>query len=281
MLRVGDNHCHLNPIRGMGVKAFAKRFRSSGGWFVGLVNLTSWSLDVLAREPSDFEKVYALTVTAAEELRGEGLRVAVILGPHPAELARLVDHGIKPEKAAEVIWSAYEIAGRYVKEGRADGLGEVGRPHWQAPQPVIEACNRVFERVAELAGELDCVVHIHAERGGEATINDLASRLSAKRGKFVLHHIEGSRASYARQKGFIPSVPAKESEVIAAIRGTVDFVVESDFLDDPKRPGAVVVPWSIPRLFRRLIDENVLREKEAEDILVINIERLYGITVEQ
>ena len=277
MLRVGDNHCHLNPTGGMGVRAFAKRFIDSGGWFVGLVNLLSWSYGVSVTRAEDYEKVYRATITVARELEREGIKVAVILGPHPAELTRLITSGVKPDKAAKMILDAYKLAAKHVENGEAEGLGEVGRPHWQAPEEVIEACNTVLNEVVDMARQLDCLVHFHVERGGKATIDDLASRIKAGGGKFVLHHAEGSYSSYAYERGLLPSVPAREDELKAALACSTCFVVESDFLDDPKRPGAVVAPWSISRTFSRLIERGVLNEEQAWRILVTNIEELYGV----
>lgn len=277
-LKVGDNHCHLNPLGGMGVKAFARRFKGSGGWFVGLVNLPSWSYGVQVSTPDDYRRVYELTVGTAHVLRDEGLVVAVMLGPHPAELARLVEGGIKPAKAVELLTEAYRLAAKYVEGGKAQGLGEVGRPHWQAPQEVVEACNQVMGRVAEIAGELDCVIHLHVERAGLRTVEDVASRLKGLR-KAVLHHAEGAYAARAEELGLVPSVPAKESEVVAAAT-CYSAVIESDFLDDPKRPGAVVAPWSIGRLFSRLIARGLISESAANALLVENLEKLYGVEVE-
>ena len=273
-MRVGDNHCHLNPTRGIGVKAFAKRFKSSGGWFLGLVNLTSWSYGISARSVEDFDRVYRLTVKVGRELEEEGIRVAVILGPHPAELVHLVEMGVRIDKAIGLMLKAYNLAASYVERGIASGLGEVGRPHWSTPRRIIEACNAVLDSVLALARELDCIIHIHAERGGLGTIEDLALRIGDF-GKAVLHHAEGSYAYEAVKRGLIPSVPAKEREVARAIRGCRSFVVESDFLDDPKRPGAVVAPWSISRLFKRLVRRGILSEEDAFEILVSNLERLY------
>ncbi|RLE97501.1 MAG: deoxyribonuclease [Thermoprotei archaeon] len=274
-LRVGDNHCHLNPVRGMGVKAFAKRFRESGGWFVGLVNLTSWSYGVNIGGASDYERVYRLTLHTARELRREGIKVAVILGPHPAELARLIERGVKARRAVNLILNAYRIAARYVELGEAHGLGEVGRPHWRAPRVVVEACNEVLDRVIDMALELDCVVHLHVEREGLKTIADLSTRIKGLK-RVVLHHAEGAYSREAFERGLIPSVPAKEGELRAALRGGRHFVVESDFLDDPERPGAVVAPWSIARLFKRMIRRGLLSEEDAQAILIENIERIYG-----
>lgn len=277
-LKVGDNHCHLNPLGGMGVKAFARRFKESGGWFVGLVNLPSWSYGVQVSTPDDYRRVYELTVDTAHALRDEGLAVAVILGPHPAELARLVERGVKPAKAVELLSEAYRLAAKYVEAGKAHGLGEVGRPHWQAPQEVVEACNQLMGRVAEIAGELDCVIHLHVERAGLRSVEDVASRLKGLR-KAVLHHAEGAYAARAGELGLVPSVPAKESEVVAAAT-CYSAVIESDFLDDPKRPGAVVAPWSIGRLFSRLIARGLISEGAANALLVENIRKLYGVEVE-
>lgn len=276
-LRVGDNHCHLNPVRGMGARAFAKRFREAGGWFVGLVNLLSWSYGVEVSSAEDYERVYRLTLRTAEELRQEGLKAAVILGPHPAELARLVDAGVSAERAAAVLLEAYRLAAEHVKRGEAAGLGEVGRPHWKAPPVVVEACNRVLDEVISMAEELGCVVHFHVERGGRGTVDDLASRARGRGGRYVYHHAEGAYAGYAAERGLVPSVPAREDEVLAALRSTLSFVVESDFLDDPRRPGAVVAPWSIQRLFNRLISRGYLGESAAHRVLVDNIAELYGV----
>ncbi len=262
----------------MGVKAFARRFKESGGWFVGLVNLLSWSYGVRVSSPDDYRRVYELTVDTARALRGEGLVVAVILGPHPAELARLVESGVKPAKAIELLTEAYRLAAKYVEAGKAHGLGEVGRPHWQAPQEVVEACNRVIERVAEIAGELDCVIHLHVERAGLRTVEDVANRLKGL-SKAVLHHAEGAYAARAEELGLVPSVPAKKSEVAAAATCR-SAVIESDFLDDPKRPGAVVAPWSIGRLFSELIAKGLISESTANMLLVENLQKLYGAEAE-
>jgi len=275
-IKVGDNHLHLNPVKGMGVREFAKRFLASGGWFAGLVNLTSWSYGARIASAEDCERVYRVTLNAARELRERGLQVAVMLGLHPAELAKLVESGVSAEKAAALVAKAYEIAAGYVRRGEASGLGEAGRPHWPVPREIVEACNAVLNRVIELSLELDCVVHLHVERGGKGTVDDLAARLKGAR-KIVLHHAEGAYAGYALERGFTPSVPAKEGEILAAVKGGCGFVVESDFLDDPKRPGAVVAPWSISRTFAKLISKEALSSSDAERILVKNIEELYGV----
>ena len=208
-------------------------------------------------------------------MEAQGLRTAVVLGPHPAELVRLVEGGMEPGEAAELMERAYDLAAKYVEEGRAAGLGEVGRPHWPVPRKVVEACNEVLDHVLALSRDLGCLVHIHMEPGREG-IDDLRGRVKrVGAGRVVVHHIRGDLAGYAAPLGLHPSVPAKEGEVVRALGSR--FVVESDFLDDPRRPGAVVAPWSIGRPFSRLISRGVVDEGEAERVLVDNIAELYGV----
>lgn len=277
---VGDAHGHVNPVRGMGPSKLARRFRSSGGWFMGVVSLLSWSYRGLARSVEDYVDVFMLTVRAAEEIRREGVRCAVIIGVHPAELARLVEHGLSLERAERLVVEAYEEAGRLVREGLAHGLGEVGRPHFPAPRSVVEACNRVLDRVLELAHDLDCPVHVHVERGVKPTVEDLASRARAKGARRVLlHHAHPQAWPLASSLGLYSSIPARASELREALSagGEARFMVESDFLDDPRRPGAVVAPWSISSTFDNLVSSGAITVEVAERILVDEVARFYGV----
>ena len=277
MLRIGDSHGHVNPVKGIGPRKLAKRFVESGGWLYGLVNLLSWSLGVEVRGADDYRRLYDATVRAAEEMRREGLVVPVILGPHPAETAKLIARGVPPRKAVEVSVEAYRIAAKYVEKGLAHGLGEVGRPHWPAPREQVEACDEVTRHVIRLAAELDVPVHLHTERSEEALafVSKLARELGLR--KVVAHHIGGELGRVALQLGMIPSVPAKANELASSAGILRHAVVESDFLDDPRRPGAVVAPWSIGRTIRRLLERGVIDEEDALRALVLNPARLYSV----
>ena len=60
----------------------------------------------------------------------------------------------------------------------------------------------------------------------------------------------------------------------AANRGS-DFMLETDYLDDPKRPGAVMGPKSVPRKTLRALDENIITKKQAYDIHSTIPDRVY------
>jgi len=275
-LLIADNHCHLNPIKGLGIKA-AEKFKKSGGWFMCIVNLLSWSYDIFVTKPEDYIKLYKKTIKTAEEVRKLGFCTAVIVGPHPAELVKLAENkGL--DIAEEIIRRAYKLAAKYVEKGLADGLGEVGRPHWETSHEIVEACNRVLDYVLQLAKDLDCVVHLHLEQKGLQTINDIyrrVSRIGPRR--IVFHHAESSYVKAISSKKMYASITGKKSFLIEAIKQTENFVVESDFLDDPRRPGAVIAPWSIASTTRKLLNENIISYEKAYKIHVDNIKEIYDI----
>ncbi|RLE89316.1 MAG: deoxyribonuclease, partial [Thermoprotei archaeon] len=178
----------------MGVENFAKKFRASGGWLYVLVNLLSWNFNIRIKSPQDYRKLYDITVSTAEELRRSGLIVPVIIGPHPAEVAKKIEEGVEPSEVAELMIKAYEIAAKYVKLGRAQGLGEAGRPHWSVPKQIMDTCTEIMFKVIELAAELDVPLHLHLD-AGEKPI-ELAAQPARRVGvsKAVVHHARGELA---------------------------------------------------------------------------------------
>ena len=110
------------------------------------------------------------------------------------------------------------------------------------------------------------------------TINDIyrrVSRIGARR--IVFHHAESSYVKAISSKKMYASITGKKSFLIEAIKQTENFVVESDFLDDPRRPGAVIAPWSIASTTRKLLNENIISYEKAYKIHVDNIKEIYDI----
>ncbi len=277
ILHVGDNHGHLNPLKGMGIENFAKKFKASGGWLYVIVNLLSWNFNIKIGSPKDYRKLYDITIKTAENLRRYGLTVPVIIGPHPAETVRKIQEGMELSEVAELMIKAYEIAGEYVKLGRAQGLGEAGRPHWPVPERIMETCTEIMFKAIELSAELDVPLHLHLDVGRKPL--ELAAQVAQKTEarKVVAHHVKGELAYHAAQLGLVPSVPSKRNEILAAKKAWNSMVIESDFLDDPRRPGAVVSPWSIGKTFKRLINAGLMTYTQARRILVHNLADLYVV----
>ena len=95
----------------------------------------------------------------------------------------------------------------------------------------------------------------------------------------VFHHIKGSLAKLAIELGIIPSIPARRVELEESVEAWPRVVIESDFLDDPKKPGAVVAPWSISRTINKLLAKGLIDESKAFEVLVKNPASLYCIGI--
>jgi len=52
------------------------------------------------------------------------------------------------------------------------------------------------------------------------------------------------------------TIVGRKSEINEALNhhNDVNILIESYYLDDPKRPGAVITPWSIPRNWVKIIE---------------------------
>ena len=52
-------------------------------------------------------------------------------------------------------------------------------------------------------------------------------------------------------------------------------LVESDFIDDPRRPGVSSYPWDIPLRINELINEGVIEESYVEKIMTDYVRKAY------
>ena len=81
--------------------------------------------------------------------------------------------------------------------------------------------------------------------------------------------------------GLMPSVLASEKNITAAIRKGTRFMMETDYIDDLLRPGAVLAPRTVPKRTIELIENNILTDKQINEIHKENPEKTYDICLEQ
>lgn len=245
-----DNHMHLDPRHGQGVEA-VKDFARVGGTHLLVVNKPSWHLGVEADEPEDFRAVFEETLAAvadaSEVLPG---RAWPVLGVHPGLISRLVDErGFAPEEARDLMQGGLEVAAEYVADGRALAL-KSGRPHYEVTDAVWAASNDVMRHAFALGADHDCVVQLHTEASEDLTeIADWAEERGLSRTRVVKHYAAGKLA------GPTPSVMSEKDRLERAAERDEPFLMETDFVDDPDKPGAVLGPKTVPRRVRWLLEE--------------------------
>jgi TatD-related deoxyribonuclease len=236
-----DDHCHLDPVNGRGAAA-AEEFADAGGTHLLVVNQPSWYLVEPGTDEEIFRETFELTVEvvaeASERLPG---RAWPVLGVHPALISTLVeDEGYNADEAADIMKAGLDVAAEFVADGPALAL-KSGRPHYDVSDDVWDASNEVMCHAFELAVEVGCAVQLHTEEGEDFTeVAEWATDRGLARERVVKHYSGG------RLEGPTKSVIAHKDEIEVAVDEGEPFVLETDFLDDPDRPGAVLGVKTVP-----------------------------------
>ena len=80
--------------------------------------------------------------------------------------------------------------------------------------------------------------------------------------------------------GLMPSVLASKKNILSAVKKGTRFMMETDYIDDPRRPGAVLGPKTIPKRTLELMENDILTEKQIYEIHKKNPEKTYDIVLE-
>lgn len=243
-----DNHLHLDLDRGIGPSSVTD-FADAGGTHLFIVNKPSWWYGVEVHEDADFARGFASTVetaqTASTMLRGQAW---AILGVHPALISRLVDNGMDPEAATELMQTGIDQAAQFVERGDAVAL-KTGRPHYSVSDAMWEASNAVMRYTFDQAAALDCAVQLHTESGRLfEDISTWAREAGLDPARVVKHYADGPIPDIT------PSIISQRDALLETAQADGPFLMETDFLDDPERPGAVLGPKTVPRRVDWLTD---------------------------
>lgn len=270
-----DHHIHLQPS-GRNVEA-VKEFMRAGGTHLVLSHMPYPEVPV--RSADDFSKAFDITLRMAEKAREVGARTYAVVGPYPVQLLELIEH-MPLARAVEVMMGGMDRAARLVREGSAIGLGEIGRPHFLVPEEVLSASNEILAYGMSLAKECSCPVVVHAETATPESMEDLgrlADSVGLPRGNVIKHYC-GALIAPEENRGLFPSVLASRTLVQEAFGKGDRFFLETDFMDDMERPGAVLAITTVPKRMRQLlergVDESVLWKINKE-----NPEKVYGIEI--
>ncbi len=229
-----------------------------------------------------YAPIYDRTLRMALEAREKtNVKVYVTLGPYPVDMLALEER-VGLEKAEDILMEGMRLAADHVTDGRAVALGEIGRPHFPVSSDVWNASNRVMLYGMELAADLSCPVVLHTESSTPEVCREIAAmadQAGLAREKVVKHY-SPPMILEAENHGLFPSVLASEKNLRTALEKGDRFLMETDFLDDPTRPGAVLGIKTVPKRTIKLNLEGLLTDRGWQRIHVENPTSLYGIDME-
>ncbi|MDD1715810.1 MAG: TatD family hydrolase [Methanolinea sp.] len=266
---ITDDHMHLDPENGRGLDA-AKDFQRAGGTHLFLVSKPASSFRIVPGRGEDYLPVFDETLRIAEMVRELGLVVFPILGVHPAEISTLSAE-FSPARAGEIMEEGLLLASRYVEEGRAVGL-KSGRPHYEVSPDIWTVSNEVLSYAFDLAASCGCAVQVHAESGPCTDMVGMARKAGLPPEKVVKHYATPDTP-------LTPSFIARDPAIpdLAALRRA--FTMESDYMDENSRPGAVIGPKSVPRITRKLLESGEISEESVFRIHTETPSRVYGVEI--
>ena len=77
----------------------------------------------------------------------------------------------------------------------------------------------------------------------------------------------------------MPSFIAKHEAIPLLCTEKRHFTMESDYMDENTRPGAVIGPKSVPRFTKNLLVQGRISEEDCHRIHTETVEMVYGVPV--
>ena len=250
-----DQHMHLD--RSNRFLDAVSEFTLAGGTGIMLVHKPNFSSD-LPTDLDGYRAAYSGTLSMAEEVRtAYGIEVGVILGPHPVVWEnQIVPLGLK--RATELHLEAVSLALDHIEAGDAVCLGEVGRPHYRVSDEIWDSANEMLREIMAMAAGAGTSIQLHVEDNGETTCRELATlcdEAGLARNRAIRHYAPANvGANFTHGLAATVSVGKGSVEAIAATATSANapWGMETDFLDDPRRPGAVLGPKTVPKRTQQL-----------------------------
>ncbi len=280
-----DAHAHTSP-EGLGAYKVASKFREHDGWFMALVMLPPWHYGVSLSPKSlveGYSKAIEIFLGECSAAREAGIKVSCLAGFHPAEVDKLIGIGVKPEDVLALAEQVLEMEASLCSKGVIQGIGEVGRQHYKTMPERVAIATSIMIKAFEYARDYDCLVHLHLENAGYVTVrtvNDLARLVGVPPHLVVFHHASLRVAEAAENSGYYTTLPGKKELLSRAFSKNIPLdtlLIESDYIDDPKRPCVSSCPWEIIENELTLMREGVVNEETLFRINVDNIVKYYGV----
>jgi TatD-related deoxyribonuclease len=271
---VFDNHLHLRE-EGRFLDAI-KDFIKAGGTHFVLCQLPM--INLVLKEKS-YKSCYQKTIEIADIIRSKiDIGVFITVGPYPADFLKISEK-FGYESAVSIMKKGIDEAAELCEEKKAIGIGEIGRPHFIVNSKVIAYSNEIMFYGMQKAKDVDVPVVLHTESTTPKQckeLRDLGKKAGLKPEK-IIKHFSPPLIREDENFGLMPSVLASEKNIYVAITKGTRFLMETDYIDDPRRPGAVLGPKTVPKRTFDMIEKGLLTEKQAFDIHKNNPEKTYNI----
>ena len=253
-----DQHMHLD--RAGRFLSAVEDFSRAGGTGIMLVHKPGF-INPLPTDTAGYRAAYAETLSMAEEVRNSlELDVGVVLGPHPVAWEHQI-HQLGLKASTELHLEAVGLAIEHIEAGDAVCLGEVGRPHYPVDGDTWSSANDLLLEIMRMAASAKCSIQLHVENNGETTCRELAElcdKADLPRNRAIRHYAPAD-VSPEFTHGLAATVSVGKHSIVGLTSSMTPesppWGMETDFLDDSRRPGAVLGPKTVPKRTQELCSE--------------------------
>ena len=238
--------------------------------------------ELVIREKS-YKQCYEETLHMAEEIRASTkVGVFVVVGPYPVDFL-LLQEKFGRNTAIAIMKKGMEEAATLCEEQKCIAIGEIGRPHFPVDNQTLQDSNEILFYGMQKAKDVGVPVVLHTESTTPIQCKELVE-IGKKAGlnpEKIVKHFSPPLITHDENFGLMPSVLASKKNILEALRKGERFLMETDYIDDLRRPGAVLGPKTVPKLTKNLLAENIMSEQQAHIIHVENPQNTYTIELEQ
>ena len=273
---IWDNHMHLRR-EGRFLDA-VRDFKHAGGTHLVLCQLPCVR-EVIKHK--SYLPLFLQTLKMSEEIREVGVTVFVTVGPYPVDYIYLRKE-FGRQKTVDIMKKGMDDAGHLCAEGKCIGIGEIGRPHFPVEAEVIQDSNEILLHGMGVAADMDTSVVLHTENTTSdqcKELVDMAQKAGLPAGH-VIKHFSPPLITHQENHGLFPSIVSTKKNIVTALEKGTRFLMETDYIDDMQRPGAVLGPRTVPHRTRALLDQGIMTTQQAYEIHVTNPERAYNLVLE-
>jgi TatD-related deoxyribonuclease len=274
---VFDNHLHLRRD-GRYLDAVREFQQAGGTHFI----LCQYPMPSLVLKEKSYLLCYQETLQMAEEIRSAiEIGVFVVVGPYPVDFL-LLQEKFGRETALTIMKKGMDEAAALCEDQKTIAIGEIGRPHFPVEHQILIDSNEILQYGMQKAKDVGVPVVLHTESTTPVQCKELVEigRKVGLPAEKIVKHFAPPLITREENYGLMPSVLASKKNIIEALQKGDRFFMETDYIDDPRRPGAVLGPKTVPRLTNNLLTEHIMTEKQSHKIHVENPQNTYHITLE-
>ncbi len=272
-----ENHLHLRRD-GHYIEA-VKKFAKAGGTHLVL---TQYPMPERVLIEKSYVPLYTDTLRMAEEIMAAvPVTVFTVVGPYPVDYLAFRDV-IGRDQAILLMKKGMDEAAGLCWEHRCIAIGEIGRPHFPVATEIIRDSNEILQYGMRCAAEVGVPVVLHTESTTPAHCKEFVDlgRAVGLRADAIVKHFSPPLITSVENFGLMPSVLSSKKNIVTALTKGSRFLMETDYIDDLKRPGVVLGPATVPTLTKTLLARGVMTEAQAETIHRTNPEKTYHLTLE-